>query len=286
MMVVATIVVTILIVPRSERLKSAPSMAGMSLLHRKSTQSLTMEDAIRVENVSVRYRVPNERIGTFKEYIIRRLQGKVEYRDHWALRGVNLTVQRGEIVGIIGHNGAGKSTLLKIMARVFKPTEGRVWVKGHVAPLLGVGAGFHPELSGRENVFLNGTLLGFTHREMEEKFDNIVDFAELRNFIDAPLRTYSTGMRTRLGFAVATDIQPDILLVDEILAVGDTAFREKSTARMDEFCKQGTTIVLVSHSMPTITAICHRVSWIHQGRIHMSGKAEEVIPAYRANGNK
>jgi lipopolysaccharide transport system ATP-binding protein len=239
------------------------------------------EEVIRLENVSVRYRVPSERIGTFKEYMIRKVQGKVRHQDFLALRNVNLTIRRGEVFGLIGSNGAGKSTLLKLVARVLKPTEGRVWVKGRVAPLLEYGAGFHPELTGRENIFLNGALLGFTHKQMQEKFERIVDFAELWDFIDAPMRTYSSGMWARLGFAVATDVEPDILIVDEVLAVGDEAFQRKSSARMQEFRQQGVTILLVSHNMDVIQSMCNRAAWLDHGEIKAMGDVAETIKAYR-----
>lgn len=239
------------------------------------------EEVIRLENVSVRYRVPSERIGTFKEYMIRRVQGKVRQQDFLALRNVNLTIRRGEVFGLIGSNGAGKSTLLKLVARVLKPTEGRVWVKGRVAPLLEYGAGFHPELTGRENIFLNGALLGFTYKQMQEKFERIVDFAELWDFIDAPMRTYSSGMWARLGFAVATDVEPDILIVDEVLAVGDEAFQRKSSARMQEFRQQGVTILLVSHNMDVIQSMCNRAAWLDHGEIKAMGEVAETIKAYR-----
>ncbi len=236
---------------------------------------------IRLENVGVRYRVPSERIGTFKEYMIRRIQRKVFLRDFWALHGVNLEVHRGEVLGLIGSNGAGKRTLLKLVARVLKPTEGRVWVKGKVAPLLEFGAAFHPELTGRENVFLNGALLGYSHQQMEEKFDRIVAFAELADFIDAPMRTYSSGMWARLGFAVATDVNPDILIVDEVLAVGDEAFQQKSFTRMMEFRSLGTTILFVSHNMALVEMLCHRAAWIDHGLLKGIGPAKDVIQAYR-----
>jgi ABC-2 type transport system ATP-binding protein len=241
----------------------------------------TKEEIIRLENVGVRYRIPTERIGTFKEYIIRRLQRRVSHREFWALRNVNLSVYRGEVLGLIGHNGAGKSTLLKLVARVLKPVEGRIIVRGHVAPLLEFGAGFHPELTGRENVFLNGALLGFSRQEMEEKFNRIVDFAELWDFIDSPMRTYSSGMWARLGFATATDIQPEILIVDEVLSVGDEAFQRKSSARMQQFREQGATILFVSHSMDAIASMCSRAAWIDHGELKMAGPTEEVIAAYR-----
>ena len=241
------------------------------------------DDVVRLDDVTVRYRAPSERIGTFKEYIIRRIQGRVQHQDFLALDNVNINVEIGEVFGIIGKNGAGKSTLLKLVARVMKPTSGRVWVKGNVAPLLEFGAGFHPELTGRENVYLNGALLGFTQRQMKEKFDRIVDFAELWDFIEAPLRTYSSGMVARLGFAIATDVDPDILIVDEVLSVGDEAFQQKSLERMLSFQQQGTSILIVSHNMALIQQMCDRVAWIDHGCLEMVGTPAETIQAYREN---
>ncbi len=239
------------------------------------------EVVIRLENVSVRYRVPTEPVGSFKEYMIRRLQRRVNHRDLWALRGVTLSVRKGEIFGIIGRNGAGKSTLLKSIARVLRPTEGRVWVKGRVAPLLEIGAGFHPELTGRENVYLNATMLGHSRREIEARFWEIVEFAELGDFIDAPLRTYSTGMMARLGFAVATAWEPEILIVDEILAVGDEAFRRKCQARMEQFRQNGATVLLVSHNLAQVQAICERAAWLDRGEVRALGPAADVVRRYQ-----
>jgi ABC-2 type transport system ATP-binding protein/lipopolysaccharide transport system ATP-binding protein len=207
-------------------------------------------------------------------------------RDFWALHEVNLNIFAGEMFGLIGPNGAGKSTLLKLVARVMRPTKGRVIVKGRVAPLIEFGAGFHPDLTGRENIFLNGALLGFTNEEMQEKFDRIVDFAELWDFIDVPLRNYSSGMSARLGFAVATDVEPDILIVDEILSVGDESFQRKSFERMTKFRDMGATIILVSHIMETITTLCHRAAWIDQGHIQLIGEVDEVVESYRGSQNE
>lgn len=243
-------------------------------------QEETDQVVVRVENVSVRYRIPNEGMGTFKEYAIRRLQGKVQYREFLALKDVSLTVRAGEVFGLIGANGAGKSTLLKLVARVLYPPEGRVWVRGHVAPLLAMGAGFHLELSGRENIYLNGTLLGLSQKEINNCFDEIVDFANLWNFIDSPLRTYSSGMVARLGFSVATVKKPDILIVDEALSVGDTEFQEKSMARIRQYQEQGTTTLYVSHSMNTVNAICQRAAWLHQGEIRFMGSARDTVQRY------
>jgi ABC-2 type transport system ATP-binding protein len=248
-----------------------------------SASSPSRDVAISLENVGVCYRTPGERFYTFKEYVIRWLQRRVRPRDFWALNNVNLHIYRGETFGLIGSNGAGKSTLLKLAARVLRPTTGRVVVVGHTAPLLEFGAGFHPELTGRENIFLNGAILGFSHRQMEEKFERIVDFAELWDFIEAPIRTYSSGMIARLGFAVATDIEPDILLIDEILSVGDESFQHKSAARMQAFRDRGATILLVSHDMSTIEEICHRAAWIDHGQIQEIGPVSEVIRTYRQN---
>ncbi len=238
------------------------------------------EPVISLSNVSVRYRVPQERIGTFKEYIIRWVQGQVKNREFWALHNINIDVRRGEVFGLIGQNGAGKSTLLKLVSRVLRPTSGRLVVNGRVAPLLEVGAGFHAELTGRENIFLNGAMLGFSREEMEAKFQRIVDFAELGDFIDAPLRTYSSGMWARLGFAVATDTQPEILIVDEILSVGDEAFQRKSFERIQSFEAHGATILLVSHSMSVIENMCQRAAWLDHGQVAAVGPAKEVIDRY------
>lgn len=245
--------------------------------------SNSIEEIVKIEDVSVSYRVPSERIGTFKEYAIRRLQGRVKHQEFLALDHVNLFVRKGEVFGIIGNNGAGKSTLLKLVARVMKPTGGRVWVKGKVAPLLEFGAGFHPDLTGRENIFLNGALLGFTRRQMEQKYNRIVDFAELWDFVEAPMRTYSSGMAARLGFAIATDVDADILIVDEVLSVGDESFQQKSSDRMQNFQKDGATIMFVSHNMIAIQHMCNRVAWIDHGCVKMIGTPEETIQAYREN---
>lgn len=237
---------------------------------------------IRLEDIAVRYRAPQERLGTFKEYAIRRLQRRVRYTDFYALDGIHLEIPRGEIFGVIGRNGAGKSTLLKVISRVLIPTRGRVYLGGPVSPLLELGAGFHPELTGRENVMLNGTLLGHTARELEARMDSIVDFAELGNFIEAPLRTYSSGMAARLGFAVASAWQPEILLVDEVLAVGDEGFQRKCQARMAAFRDAGTTIMLVTHNMDSVASLCARAAWLEQGKIRSIGPAAGVIADYRA----
>lgn len=236
---------------------------------------------IILQDVSVQYRVPKERIGTFKEYAIRTLQRRVKFTKFLALKDVNLTVYRGEVFGIIGNNGAGKSTMLKVISRVLRPTKGRVQLYGKIAPLLELGAGFHPELTGRENVYLNGALLGYNQDEMDAVFDEIVEFSELRDFIDAPLRTYSSGMYARLGFAVATAHVPEILIVDEILSVGDEAFQKKCNDRMQNYQDQGCTVLIVSHGLAKIQDMCNRVLWLDHGQVQMIGEPAEVIAAYR-----
>ncbi len=239
--------------------------------------------AVALEDISVRYRVPTERIGTFKEYMIRRLRGQVNHHEFLALNGVSLSVGRAEVFGIVGRNGAGKSTLLKLVARVLKPSSGRLIVRGHVAPLLELGAGFHPELTGRENVFLNGTLLGHAQREIAARFEEVAAFADIGDFIEAPLRTYSTGMVARLGFAVATAWVPDILILDEVLSVGDEDFQRKCLERMRAFQESGATVLMVSHSASTVERMCTRAAWLDHGKVRALGLAAEVTGAYHAS---
>ena len=240
----------------------------------------TDEPLIILEDVAVRYRVPQERIPSFKEYMIRWVKGEVSYQEFWALQHIHLQVNRGEVLGIIGPNGAGKSTLLKVIARVLRPTKGRVRINGKVAPLLELGAGFDFELTGRENIFLNGAILGYSRTNIEERFDRIVAFAGLGEFIDAPLRTYSTGMVARLGFAVATDVRPEILIVDEILGVGDAEFQTKSFERIQSFQAAGTTILLVSHSLGKVEEMCSRAIWLDHGEEMAAGPTKTVINHY------
>ncbi len=246
----------------------------------KELSADTQGTVIRANGVSVQYRVPQERIGSFKEYMIRYIQRQIKHNSFLALDNVSLNVNQGEVFGIVGENGAGKSTFLKLIAKVLRPTRGRIWVKGRVAPLLEVGAGFHPELTGRENVYLNGAMLGFTQKEMDGRFQQIVDFAELWDFIDAPLRTYSSGMWARLGFAVATDVDPDILIVDEILSVGDENFQRKSSERIAAFREKGATILLVSHNMSLIEEMCDRAVLFDHGKVVTIGTAKAVVNSY------
>ena len=242
------------------------------------------EPAVRLEEVSVRFRIPHENLTSLKEYAIRALRNRLTYEQFWAVRRVSLEVHSGEVLGLVGRNGAGKSTLLKLIARVLRPTEGRVRAWGRVAPLLDYGAGFHPDLTGRENLYLNGTLLGLSHRALDASFARIVEFAELAPFIDAPVRTYSSGMVARLGFAIATEERPDVLLMDEVLAVGDHAFQAKCKERFEAFRASGTAIVLVSHDQNLVAAACQRAVWLEHGAVRQIGPAAEVVAAYAGPG--
>lgn len=251
--------------------------------------SLTISEqkpVIQLDGVTVEYRSAQERIPSFKEYAIRWLKRDLHYQRFTALRDLNLKVYPGEILGIIGPNGAGKSTLLKVVARVLFPTRGRVRITGRVSPLLELGAGFDPELTGHENVYLNSAILGFSRKNIDSRFNRIVEFAGLQEFIDAPVRTYSTGMAARLGFSVATDVQPEILLVDEILGVGDANFQKKSFERIQQFQASGSTILLVTHSLQKVREMCTRVIWLEQGNLVMEGDAEQVVSQYLERNKK
>lgn len=224
-----------------------------------------------------------DRIQSIKEYIVQMLRGKIKYEEFWALKNVSFEVERGEVVGIIGHNGAGKSTLLKVISGILKPTGGSLEVHGNVVPMLELGSGFDHDLTGRENIFLNGSILGYSEKYLKEKYEQIVEFSELGKFIDVPIRNYSSGMLMRLAFSIATVVQPEILIVDEILAVGDAAFQEKSKARMLELMSGGTTVLFVSHSLEQIREMCDRVIWLEHGQIKAIGATKEICDAYEAS---
>lgn len=236
---------------------------------------------IQVEQVSMRFRMANDRIVSLKEYIIAQLEKRLKYRDFWVFQEISFHVNQGEVVGIIGKNGAGKSTLLKIIAGVLTPTKGYVALHGKVVPMLELGSGFDVDLSGRENVFLNGSILGYRKEFLEEKYQEILAFSELGEFMEMPIRNYSSGMLMRLAFSIATIVKPEILIVDEILAVGDEAFQKKSKRKMLELMSGGTTVLFVSHSIDQIREMCQRVIWLEQGKIQMIGEAKKVCDAYQ-----
>lgn len=235
---------------------------------------------IRIENVSMEYRIQRQHIKSLKEYIINKIKGNVSYDKFCALTNINIHIKRGEVLGIIGSNGAGKSTLLKLIAGVLSPTSGTIIADGSIAPMLELGAGFDADLTAKENVYLNGAILGYTKEFLDSKYDEIVEFSELHDFMEQPIRTFSSGMMMRLAFSVATLVEPEILIVDEVLAVGDAHFVEKSSQRMRELMSGGTTVIMVSHVIGQIKAMCDRVVWLDRGTILMDGNAKEVCEAY------
>lgn len=237
---------------------------------------------IAVENVTQRYRVIQERPDTLRELFTRFLRHESEVYDFEAVRDVSFTVRGGEMLGIVGRNGSGKSTLLKVVAGVFRPTMGKVKVTGTIAPLIELGAGFHGELTGRENILINGLILGYSKKEMLHREQSIVDFAEVGDFIDVPVKQYSSGMYMRLAFAVATEVDPDILIIDEILAVGDFAFQQKCKERLLDFRRRNKTILLVTHSASDVTDLCDRAILMDQGNMLFDGNPEEALGMYRS----
>lgn len=242
-----------------------------------------MSAIIQADHVSMSFHMDVNRTTNLKEWVVRWLKKQHRYDDFYALKDVSLSIEQGEVVGLIGRNGSGKSTLLKVISGIYKPTQGTVVTAGRVAPMLELGSGFDQELSGRENVFLNGAIMGFAEEKLREKYQEIVDFSELGEFINMPLKTYSSGMMMRLAFSVATLIEPEILIVDEILAVGDSNFQQKSFNRMMNIIQGGTTVLFVSHNMSQVRELCSRVIWLDHGRIVREGPTDEVCDAYEAS---
>jgi ABC-type polysaccharide/polyol phosphate transport system ATPase subunit len=236
------------------------------------------EPAITVDGVWKRFRLYHERNQSLKAAVMR--GGRAKYEEFWALKDVSFEVTPGTTFALVGQNGSGKSTMLKCLAKILRPDRGGTRIEGKMSALLELGAGFHPELSGRENVFLNGSILGLTKRELEQKFDDIVDFAGLEQFIDMPVKNYSSGMYVRLGFSVAINVDPDVLLIDEVLAVGDEEFQRRCLERVVELRSAGKTIVVVTHSLPTVRSLCDEALWLEHGEIRRIGKADQVADAY------
>lgn len=242
-----------------------------------------MAYAIEVHDVSMRFNLAQEKVDSLKEYFVKRLKGQHKIDEFYALRNISLQIEAGDAYAIVGSNGSGKSTLLKIIAGIFRPTEGHVDTRGVIAPMIELGAGFDPDLTARENVFLNGAVLGFERAVMQEHFDSILDFAELWDFVDVPVKNYSSGMQARLGFSIATIVKPDILIVDEILSVGDAHFQDKCQRKMEEMRAGGATLILVSHSIDQVLEVCRHACWIHKGTLMTAGTAEDVCAAYLRN---
>ena len=240
-----------------------------------------MESMIEIRDVSMRFRMANDRINSIKEYTVQMLRGKLKYNEFEALKHVSFDVKRGEVVGLIGHNGAGKSTKLKVISGILKPTEGRVAVHGNIVPMLELGSGFDYDLTGSENIFLNGAILGYSEEFLKVKYQEIVDFSGLSgDFLNMPLRNYSSGMVARLAFSVATVVNPEILIVDEVLSVGDSEFQQKSLKRMMELMGGGTTVLFVSHSLEQIRKLCTKCVWLEHGQVKMCGNSAEICDAY------
>ncbi len=223
----------------------------------------------------------SEKLDSLKEYFIKLMKRQLFFEDFVALKGISAQIPKGDVFGIVGLNGSGKSTLLKVISGILKPTVGRVKVNGSIAPLIELGTGFDMELTARENIYLNGAVLGFSHKIMDQKFEEIVDFSELRDFLDVPMKNYSSGMVARVGFAIATITKPDILIVDEVLSVGDFHFQEKCEKRISDMMSDGTTVIIVSHSIEQIERLCKHVMWLEKGKVKMIGEMKEVCNAYK-----
>ena len=241
---------------------------------------LSKRYVIEIDNVSLRYNKPTEKLGTLKEFFVKLVKGKLRYNEFWVLNDISVKVKKNESLALIGSNGSGKTTLLKIIAGILEPTKGKVKISGSIAPLINLGAGFDMEATAKENVFLNGAILGFSKKEMKQKYDDIVAFSELGDFMHMPLKNFSSGMLSRLGFAIAVDVNPDILLVDEVLSVGDEHFRQKCQNKIEELLKNGTTLVYVSHNMSEVTRLCKHALWIKDHQMCMYGPSEEVVEKY------
>lgn len=242
-----------------------------------------MSNIIEVENISMSYKIVEGGTQSIKEFAIKLVSKKLKKTTHEVLKNVSFTVKKGEILGIIGVNGAGKSTLLAIISGVLSPNNGKVICRGKISPLLGLGSGFDSELTGVENIYLNAAVLGYSKKEIDSKFQKIIEFSELGKFLYQPIRTYSRGMLARLGFSIAAELEPEILIIDEVLGVGDAHFREKSTKRIVELMQSGATVLLVSHNLETIKKYCNRALWLEKGEIRMIGESINVVNEYEKN---
>lgn len=236
--------------------------------------------ALRAEHVSMKFNLSSQKVDNIKEYVIKMIKKELMYQEFWALKDVNFEIQRGDRVGILGTNGAGKSTLLKVIAGVLKPTEGNIQCFGKIAPLLELGAGFDRQYTGAENIFLYGAVLGYSREFIQEKYDDIVRFSELGKFIDVPVKNYSSGMKARLGFSIATVVEPEILILDEVLSVGDKRFRKKCEARIQSMFDKGVTVLFVSHSTDQVLRMCNKGILLEKGKLIAQGEAEDIVDLY------
>lgn len=242
-----------------------------------------MQDiVITAENVGIKYNLSKEKVDNLKEYTIKLLKRELLFQEFWALRNVSFQIKKGDRVGILGLNGAGKSTLLKVISKIMKPTEGNVKTIGKIVPLLELGAGFDYNYTGRENIYLNGTVLGYSRNFLQERYDEIVEFSGLAEFIDVPLKNYSSGMRARLGFSIATQVEPDILILDEVLSVGDMKFRKKSEDKVLSMFDAGVTVLFVSHSIHQVVNICNKAIWLEKGKLMMFDNVKKVAECYES----
>ena len=254
--------------------------------NRKKKKKKNQGPALKVEHVGMKFNLSKEKVDNLKEYFIKFVKKELTYQEFWALKDVNFEVQAGDRVGIVGLNGAGKSTLLKVISGVLKPTEGSVTTNGKIVPLLELGAGFDKQYTGAENIYLYGALLGYSKSFIDEKYDEIVEFSELGEFIDVPVKNYSSGMRARLGFSIATVVKPDILILDEVLSVGDAQFRKKSEARIQSMFAQGVTVLFVSHSLEQVKRICNKAIMLEHGTVIAQGEVEDMATIYSTLLNK
>ncbi|MDE5963899.1 MAG: ABC transporter ATP-binding protein [Eubacterium sp.] len=242
--------------------------------------------AISLKNVSMTFNLNKEKVDNLKEYVIKFITRKLEFKKFYALQNIDIEVKKGDHLAILGLNGAGKSTLLKTIVGVYKPSEGTVEKCGVIAPLLELGAGFDPNYSGKENIYLYGAILGYDRNYIDKKYNEIVEFSELGNFIDVPIKNYSSGMKARLGFSIATAVEPDVLILDEVLSVGDTKFRKKSLAKVKSLFEDGVTVLFVSHNIEQVKSICNKAILLEKGKIIAQGNLDEVIPVYEEKTKK
>ena len=259
---------------------------GLLITSNEGWNPETGEDIIKLENIGMKFNLSSEKVDSFKEFFIKAIKRDIHYDEFWALKNISFSINKGDRLGIVGLNGAGKSTLLKVISGVFRPTEGTLYRHGVLAPLLELGAGFDMQYTGTENIFLYGAVLGYSKAFIQSKYDEIVEFSGLKEFMDVPLKNYSSGMKTRLGFAIATIVEPDILILDEVLSVGDAKFRKKSEAKVTSMFEKGVTVLFVSHSIEQVKRICNKAILLDHGKLIASGTADEIAAIYEERINK